>query len=212
MPASSRRYHSPRRAEQARRTRERILAEAGERFRGRGWAGTTLGDIATQAEVSLPSIELLFGTKAALLKAAIDVATAGDQEPVTMLDRPWADRARQAPDAIALLTIYSETLADAAARAAGLTVVAFEAAATSPELAEVAAALARQRETMAAWLVDGLAERGALRSGVTRQWAVDTVWALMDPALFLRLTQARGWDDRHYSEWFRDVVARLILP
>jgi AcrR family transcriptional regulator len=34
--------------------------------------------IATEAQVSLPTVELLFGTKTQLLRAAIDVAIAGD--------------------------------------------------------------------------------------------------------------------------------------
>ena len=42
--------------------------------------------VAADAEVVLPTVELVFGTKAKLLKAVIDVAIAGDDEPVPMLD------------------------------------------------------------------------------------------------------------------------------
>ena len=52
--------------------------------------------IAAAAGVAVPTVELGFGTKARLLKAAIDVAIAGDDEPVPVLDRAWADTARNA--------------------------------------------------------------------------------------------------------------------
>lgn len=208
----SRRYHSPRRAERARRTRERVVTAAEQRFSEHGYAGTLLADIAADAAVSLPTVELLFGTKAVLLKAAIDSATAGDHEPVAMLDRPWTEQARQTTDPNAFLDICSTVLADSAARAAGLVVVAFEAAPLSEELAAVAASLGAQREIMATWLVDGLQQRSVLRAGVTRHWATDTAWALMDPVLFVRLTRHRGWSIRDYAAWFRDTVARLLLP
>ena len=47
----------------------------------------------------MAAVELAFPTKSDLLKAAIDVAIAGDDEPVPVLERPWAVAARAAPDA-----------------------------------------------------------------------------------------------------------------
>ncbi|HYY17440.1 MAG TPA: TetR family transcriptional regulator, partial [Streptosporangiaceae bacterium] len=90
---SRRRYQSARRQEQARRTRARICAAATAQFLATGYTGTTIKAVAAAAGVSVPTVEGAFGTKARLLKAAIDVATAGDDDHVAMLDRPWAARA-----------------------------------------------------------------------------------------------------------------------
>ena len=79
------------RAERARRTRRRIVDAATALFLERGYAGATMRAIAAAAGVAVPTVELGFGTKATLLKAAIDVAIAGDDEPVPVLDRAWAD-------------------------------------------------------------------------------------------------------------------------
>ncbi|HEX8510616.1 MAG TPA: helix-turn-helix domain-containing protein [Propionibacteriaceae bacterium] len=212
MEPTSRPYRSPKRADQARRTRERVLFAATERFLVYGYAGTSLSAVAADAGVSLATVELAFGTKAALLKAAIDSATAGDHEPVAMLQRPFARRAAETQSARDFLAIFSEALAGSAARAAGLAAAAFEAAPRAPEVARVAASLAAQREAMSAWLVDGLWERSAPRAGVTRQAAVDTVWALMDPVLFGRLVRDRGWTAEQFGRWFDDTIARLLLP
>ena len=62
-----------------------------------------------------------------------------------------------------------------------------------PDIGAVAAQMTAQRKAMAAWLVDGLRHRAALRSGLGRAEAIDTVWLFMDPAVFTRLTGTRGW-------------------
>jgi hypothetical protein len=40
---------------------------------------------------------------------------------------------------------------------------------------------------------------------------VDTVWLLMDPVVFCRLTEDRGWSADRYERWFADTVRRLLL-
>ena len=90
---AARGYRSPRREMQARRTRARIIAAAAQRFLAHGYAGTTVRAVALDAGVALPTVELAFRTKARLLKAVIDVAIAGDDDQVAMLDRQWAKRA-----------------------------------------------------------------------------------------------------------------------
>ena len=39
---------------------------------------------------------------------------------------------------------------------------------------------------------------------------MDTLWALMDPGLFDRLTRQRGWTVPQYQEWFARVTQRLL--
>jgi hypothetical protein len=39
---------------------------------------------------------------------------------------------------------------------------------------------------------------------------VDTVWLLMEPVLFCRVTDERGWSAERYRQWFADSVARLL--
>src|SRR6202451_3598773 len=92
-PGAGRRpYRSPRREAQARQTRSRICAAAAAQFLDRGYAGGTRRDIAAEAGVAVPTVEAAFGTKARLLKAVIDAAIAGDDVPVPMLERAWAER------------------------------------------------------------------------------------------------------------------------
>jgi AcrR family transcriptional regulator len=203
-------YRSGRRAEQARETRRRVLEAATAVFLERGWSGATVRAVADAAGVAVPTVEVLFGTKARLLKAAIDVAIAGDDEPVPVLDRPWAAAARRAADAEAFLAAVGRVLAAAQQRSAGLVLAVFDGAARDPELARLAEQMTAQRAATAGWIVDGLLRLAPPRPGRARYEAVDTVWLLMDPAVFDRLTRRRGWTPRRYARWFADSVLHLL--
>ncbi|HEY2075469.1 MAG TPA: hypothetical protein VGH53_03955, partial [Streptosporangiaceae bacterium] len=58
----------------------------------------------------------------------------------------------------------------------------------------------------------GVMRRSPLRAGTNRVAAVDTVWALMDPVIFSRLTSDRHWTTSQFERWFTDSVRRLLLP
>jgi AcrR family transcriptional regulator len=204
-------YRSSRRAAQARRTRQRVLGAATAVFLARGYAGATIAAIAAGAAVSVPTVEALFGTKAGLLKAAIDVAIAGDDEPVPVLDRSWAADAMAAGTVEELLSIVAGVVGPAQARSAGLVLALFEGSSTDAELAGLAARMTAQRAVTAGWLVDAVTRNAPLRAGCTRQEAVDTVWVLMDPAVFDRLTRQRHWTQEHYQGWFARSVRRLLV-
>src|SRR6476660_5612155 len=128
MGRVARTYRSPQREEQARRTRQRVVDAATALFLRRGYAGATVPAIAAEAGVSVPTVELLFGAKARLLKAAIDVAIAGDDEPVPVLERSWADTARKARTAAEFLAVVAGVIAAAQSRSAGLVLAVFEGA------------------------------------------------------------------------------------
>ena len=204
-------YCSLRREMQARRTRARIIAAAAQRFLAHGYAGTTMRAVALDAGVALPTVELAFRTKARLLKAVIDVAIAGDDDQVAMLDRQWAKRAESIAGPPDFVAAFARVLAGSAERAAGLAATALEAARADEDIATVAAQLMSQREVMASWLVDGIMHRSALREGTDRAAAVNTVWTLMDPVVFCRLTGDRHWTTAHFERWFTDSVTRLVL-
>jgi len=197
---------------QARQTRGRIIAAAAKRFLAHGYAGTTMRMVALDAGVALATVELAFRTKARLLKAVIDVAIAGDDEQVPMLDRKWASRAESIAAPADFVAAFAQVLAASAERAAGLAAAALEAARADEDITAVAAQLMSQREVMAAWLVDGVMRRSPIRDGTSRVAAVDTVWTLMDPVIFCRLTSDRHWTTSQFERWFTDSVTRLLLP
>lgn len=205
-------YRSAQRERQARETRARILAAACAEFERRGYAATRMRAVAQAARVSVPTLELVFGTKSQLLRAAISFAIRGDAEPIPMLKRPWAQRALEAASAGEFLAIVGRILVDGERRAAGIIVAAFEAANQDESMSALADQLRGQRAETAGWLVDGVIARASLRGEITREQAIDTVWLLMDPHAYQALTQDRGWTAERFEAWFTDSVRRLLLP
>jgi AcrR family transcriptional regulator len=167
--------------------------------------------IAAEAGVAVPTLELGFGTKARLLKAAIDVAIAGDHDPVAVLDRAWVADAQAAAGATEFLAVVARVVRPAMTRSAGLVQAAFQAAATDETLTDLARQLAEQRAATVGWIVDGLRRRAPLRAGVSRRRAVDQLWLLMDPAVYDSATRHRGWTAATYEKWFVDAASRLLL-
>jgi AcrR family transcriptional regulator len=204
-------YRSVQRERQARETLERILAAGSAEFERRGYAATRMRAVAQVAGVSVPTVELLFGTKPELLRAAISFAIRGDAERVPMLKRPWARSAEEAASVGEFLAIVSRVLVEGEQRSAGLVVAAFEAAKHDDTMSALADQLRGQRAETAAWLVDGLIARASLRDEITREQAIDTVWLLMDPHGFSVLTRDRGWTPERFEAWFIDSVCRLLL-
>jgi AcrR family transcriptional regulator len=167
--------------------------------------------VAEAAGVSVPTVEQLFGTKSSMLKACIDVAIAGDGEPVAMLERDWTLRAEAALDVGGFVAVAASVLAPAQDRSAALVLAVFEGSRTDPELAELAHRLTQQRAVMATWLIEQLQRRQPLRTGLTKQEAIDTVWVLLDPAVYERLTHHRGHSVAYYERWIADSITRLLF-
>src|SRR5918996_2701686 len=74
-----RRYESTRRQEQAAQTRRDIVAAAGVQFRERGYAATSMPELAAAAGVAVETIYRTFGSKAGLFRHVIEAALAGGQ-------------------------------------------------------------------------------------------------------------------------------------
>lgn len=204
-------YVSETRTERAQKTRRRVIEAATGLFVQQGYAATTMRAIATEAGVSVPTVELLFGTKPQLLHVVIDVAIAGDDEPVPVLSRGWAADAQSARNLADFLSVVAQVLADAQARSAGVMLAAYEAAASDPDIQLLIMDRESQRERTATWIVNGVLKQAGLRPGLDRAGAIDTVWMLMDPVIFNRLTRHRGWSPDHYASWFADSVTWLLV-
>ena len=205
-----RRYLSVLRADRAAQTRRRILHAAHQLFVERGYAATTMRDIAGAAEVSVAAVEQSFGTKRRLLKEAVDVAIAGDDAPVAMLDRPWAHDAVSSTDLEPMVQSLADVLAAAQSRSAGLIAAAYEAAARDTEIAELVSTLESNRSGTAGWLVARIGQHRPLVAGMSRRHAVDVVWTLIDPVVFLRLTGTRGWTVQNYRDWIAQALVRQL--
>ena len=203
-------YRSDRRAAQADQTRRRVLAAATGAFERQGYAATTVRAVAADAGVSVQTVEAAFGSKPRLLKACIDVAIAGDDAPVPVLERDWTGAVRAATSPAELLAAVAAVIGPAQQRSAGLVLAVFEGAACEEGLARLAAEMAAQRRGTATWVVRELRRTSRLRVG--ERESVDTLWTLMDPAVHVRLVRTLGWTRNRYERWFAASAEHLLVP
>lgn len=204
-------YRSTIRTEAATRTRAAILAAAHHAFVDRGYAATSLRAIAQAAGVSVPTIEQTLGTKANLLKTVVDVARAGDDEPIPMLEREPAQVAQTKTNVADFLTIVTREIGVVSDRVSGIFSVVEQAAASDDQIARLAQELDAERRVVASWIVEGLRRRSRLRRGLNVERAIDTMWLLLDPTVHRRLTRDRRWTTEDFTRWLRDAIIHLTL-
>src|SRR5882724_4415388 len=94
----TRRYHSPRRQQQAAATRAQILAAAQTLFERQGYAATTMAAIAGEAGVALKTVYLAFETKSGVLRALWHLLLRGDEDEVPVMARQWYLEVLEEPD------------------------------------------------------------------------------------------------------------------
>jgi len=68
--------------------RRAVVDAARALFLERGYAGTTIDAISDRADVPSPTVYRLFSSKLGILRALLDTSIAGDDQPVTVEERP----------------------------------------------------------------------------------------------------------------------------
>jgi AcrR family transcriptional regulator len=205
-------YTSALRAAQARATRLAIVDAAACLFVERGYGATTVDAIAAAAGVSRKTVFTSVGGKTEALKLALDWAIVGDDEPVPMLERPHVRAMQLEPDARQILTSYARYVRQAAARTAPLHQVVQAAAGLDADIRALAEEGRAQRIRGMRAMAQSLADRGALKPGLTPLEAADVLWLLIDPSVYHRLVIEQKWTPDRYQEWLADALISLLIP
>src|SRR6478752_4992876 len=93
-----RRYHSPRRQEQAAATRRSILDAAGRLFERQGYPATTMEAIAAEAGVALKTVYVVFETKSGLLRGLWNHLLRGGDDELPVAEQEWYRELLDEPD------------------------------------------------------------------------------------------------------------------
>jgi len=205
-------YRSERRSEQARSTRQAIMAAAREQFIELGYARTTMEGIARAAKVATITVYSTFGSKRALLAELVGAAVSGDQATRPVYEQERAQAVFAEPDPERQLSMFADHMWEILERVAPLFEVADHAAAVEPEIKSLRQQLLQGRLEGMRVLVRGLASQGRLRAGVSEEEAAQTVWALTAPQLFRLLTKDLGWERDRWSAWAAEMLSRSLLP
>lgn len=188
------------RSAKAEATRRRIVDAAGPLFVALGYREATMSGLAEAAGVAVQTLYLSFGSKAAVLEAAL----AADAE-----DHPsgWSPGALDGPTA---LLRYVEAAAAEVARRHPLDAV-LRGAAADPDPAELLARARRAALAGHARAVDELAERPGFTGHLSLQRATESMAALLSPETYGLLVVTHGWTVPDWVEWAgRHLLADLF--
>ena len=208
----SRRYDTTARQAAAAERRHAIVAAARDLFEREGWSGTRVAEIAAAADVSQKLVEAAFGTKAALLEAAVDYAIRGDLEPVAMPRRESIHAMENAADAPTLLRLHARHVRTINVRSARIAGVVEQAAAADRAVATLWRRMNRNRHYAVRWATDTLLAKRGRRRRLTRAQVESAFWVALDWATYRTLTEHAGLDDDGYERWLREYYAAILLP
>ena len=201
-PARARRYDSPLRQENAAATRLRVIQAATALFSERGWAGTSIRQVAKAAGVAVETVYASVGGKLDLLAAAVDIGVAGDAGPLPLRERPEFRRLAHG-DRRARLDAVGSMVMRINARAGGLRRALQEAAFSDAGAARLQArGLANERADV---------EQG-MRLVLERDPTpaeVDQTWVIIGFGTYDHLVRVAGWTPGQYARWVAYVLDRL---
>lgn len=205
-----RRYASAVRDEQAARTRARILDAAAELFVDRGYARTTVQDLADRAGVARDTVHAIFGGKARILTALIDTRLVPDGAVANVTETPAAQAIKHETDPREQLGLFATWIAGMSTRLRPVFEILRTASAVEPEMATLFAEMDRFRlknmRTYARWF----AARGPLRVSTKR--AAEVIWAVTSPDVARMLCDELGWSEAEHANWLADTLTRSLLP
>jgi AcrR family transcriptional regulator len=210
MGRTVKRYRSPLREEQARRTRERILRAARDTFRDRGYGATTLGDVARSAGVAEPTVRAVFGTKPNLVEHLLRLAIRGSDEELELQQREAFQHVLAAADADTLVARLAELSDQVHQRSWDVMEIVRGAAASDPEIAELHEQRRRARHVNQRSVAKRLRELGAIPAGTGVGTVADLLWLYTSPEAYRMLVVDRGWSSQRYRAWFRGAVAGIL--
>jgi AcrR family transcriptional regulator len=205
-----RKYFSAVREEQAVRTRARILDAASQLFLERGYARTTMKDIAAQADVARDTVHAIFGSKARVLTALIDQRLVPDDSVANVTQRPDALAIRDELDQRRQIKLFAEFIAGISTELRPVFEILRTASAVEPEMAKVFEEMDRFRlinmRTYARWI----AARGPLRVSTRR--AGEMIWAVASQDVARMFCDEIGWTESQHARWLADTLVRTLLP
>src|SRR6266849_4426487 len=211
---SHRRYDSSRRRAQAEQTRRDVVTAARGVFEEQGYTRAGIAKIAEPAGVVVETIYRAFGSKAGLFKAVIEAAIAGGagRAAVPVEERPAVRAIIAQTETRRQFELYAATQPGIHARVGPLLRVLQQAAASDPELADLWRQLEAQRLGGMSNFARRLAERRALRNGLSVDEARDILWTVNSQAVYDLLVEGRQWSAERYRDWIAFTLERLLLP
>ena len=208
---TSRSYDSTLRARQAAERRLALAVAARDLFVERGYPATTMDAVAARANVSLKTVYNAYASKSGLLRAVWDLSLKGDLDDAPVAERPWYAALMSEPDPHRQLAMTAESSRVVKTRIGPMLKVIRDAASVDDDLAALWELIQTDFWANQRAIIESLASKGALRSGLDIERATDLLWMLNHPDVWLLLVDRRGWSPTEWETWFADACRDQLL-
>jgi AcrR family transcriptional regulator len=211
-PVKTRTYNSPKRAEQARQTRRRVVEVATHLFLARGYPRTTLAAIGSDAGVAADTVLHLFGSKRGLLSAVMDVTIGGDDEDVPLLQRADPQAVRAEPNPHRQIRMFAAGMTTQLERVRPMDDILRTAALVDESIAALRNDLQlRQRRQGMIAVATWIAAHTTFRGGRSVEEAGALIWTLTSSDVHRMLREDWGWSKEQFRDWLGDTLDRTLL-
>ena len=188
-----------------------MIVEAASRlFLDHGYHATSIGRIAAEAGVAVQTIYNAVGSKRDLLSRVLDFAAAGERSPVPV-PQFMGEQAEREPEPRRIIAQLVEFWRSALPRTAPVFRIIREAAAVDPEIAVLERGRAAQRLHNYRQAAQVLADRDALRPGMTIAAAAAAIFAIGHPETYRALVLDGDWDDDAWADWLQATLEAALL-
>ena len=199
------------RRSRAKATHWRIVKAAYTLFCQRGYAGTTMAQIAEAAKVAVQTVYFTFHTKSGLLNRAYDFAVMGEEEPLSPDEQMWYRAMAAEPDVTQALRQLVAGLGEITRRVTPLYVAARVAADGDPETAQVMALHERGRAAGYRGLVEILRAKAELRPGLSLDRAIDVLLLFVGMDVYHVLVDTKGWSHEEWADWAVSTLSEQLF-
>jgi len=160
--------------------------------------------------VARDTVHAIFGNKARVLTALIDLRLVPDDAVANVTQRQDAQAIRNEMDQRKQIELFAKFIAGISTELRPVFEILRTASAVEPEMANVFEEMNRFRldnmQTYAKWI----AARGPLR--VTTRRAGEIIWALASLDVARMLCDEIGWTQSQHARWLTDTLIRTLLP
>jgi len=210
-PVKTSRPVAPTRRARAEATQWRIVKAAFTLFCERGYAGTTMAQIAEAAGVAVQTVYFIFHTKAAVLSRAYDFAVMGEGEPLLPWDQPWYREMVASGSAGKALQHLVSGVGDITRRLTPLYTVASGSAVGDPEVAAVVERHEKWRVEGYRDMVEVLRAKAPLRAGLSAERANELLLLYVGMDVYHFLVEVTGWPHDEWVAWTKATVADQLF-
>lgn len=201
----SRAYRSEHRQRQAEETRRRILASARRLFTEKGYAATSVADLAAEAGVSVPTVYASVGNKRELARSLVEFVNAEGG----VYDNDARQRRATTPTELVRLNMH--LVRELNEKCGDIMRAVRSAAHNEPDLVPVVQAGDGYHRDGEYAMAARLAEMGALRAGMDVERAGAIVTVLASSATIDQLVLEHGWSYDAVETWLVDTLCDLLL-